>query len=94
MTPPERGVDLTIDEVVLRGVPSEQAQEVLAHLETRLAELASEWTGDTASLRDRAESSRRLPAVDAPAGSASALGIAVAEAVWSEIDGGTRHWVR
>lgn len=80
-------INLTIDEVVVRGAPPEQARPVLAYLEARLTELATEWSRAPEPLHDRAESSRRLPTIDAPAGAAGALGTAVADAVWSEVCG-------
>lgn len=89
--PGPREIELTIDEVVLRGVPPGQAREVLARIEARLGELAGGWSAGSANpadLADRAESSRRLPPIDAPAASPAALGAAVADAVWREVGGG------
>lgn len=84
-------VELVIDEVVLRGVPPEQAHAVAAAIEGALAELAGESarTGDH-RLSDRAEASRALPAVDAAVGSPADLGRAVAGAVWGTLSTGGR----
>ena len=83
-------VEITIDEVVLRGVPPEDAHAVLAVLQKTLGEQAAEWArrgGSDGGLVERAETSRRLAAVNAPDGSPEHLGQAVAGAVWSSLAG-------
>ncbi len=90
-------VEVTIDEVILRGVPPEQARDVLAALEARIGELATGWAatsdGDDAARfgegRDRHESGRRLPDLGT-AGSPAGLGVAVADAVWADLSSGGR----
>ncbi len=82
-------VDVTIDEVVLRGVPDEQARDVTAHFEARLSELATQWASMAGPVLGRAESVRRLPVVDVPGRSAAAIGTALADAMWSELMGRT-----
>ena len=83
-------IEVTIDEVVLRGVPHHQSHEVLARFESRLSELVTAWGQESSPLHDRAESSRRLAPVDSPAGSPVALGSAVAERVWGDLSSGGR----
>lgn len=80
-------LELVVDEVVLRGVPPEQARAAVAALEAQLALLAEQWVRSGATLAPRAEAFRRLPAVDAPAASPAALGGAVAGAVWGALSG-------
>ena len=80
-------LEIVVDELVVRGLPPEQARLAAAALERRLAGLAAETT---ATFSDRSEPGRRLPAVDVPAGSPAAVGEAAAGAVWSELAGGAR----
>ena len=86
-------VELTIDEVVLRGVPPQEAEAVLAQLRATLADLAGEWLRQRggALLAGRAESSRRLPPVVAPAGAPAVLGAAIAARVWGDLSSGGRR---
>jgi hypothetical protein len=70
-------VEIVVDELVLRGLPPEQARVAVAALERRLAALA---TRSTDGIQARSESFRRLPAVQA--GSPAGVGEAVAGAVW------------
>jgi len=81
-------VEIVIDELVVRGLSPSAAREASDTLESRLTALALESEG---AVPERAEASRRLPAIDVPAGSPAALGGAVAEAVWSAVSrGGAR----
>jgi len=70
-------VEVVVDELVVRGLPPEQARAAAAALEARLTVLAA---GRTDAISPRSESVRRLPPVRAasPAG----VGEAVAGAVW------------
>jgi hypothetical protein len=77
-------IEIVIDELVMRGLPPDAAREAAAALEARLAVLAA----GSHALPARAEASRRLPAVTAPAGSPAALGDVVAGAVWGAVSGG------
>jgi hypothetical protein len=87
--PPTRPrVEIVIDELVLRGVPSHQARAVSAALEARLATLAEGWV--PADVIDRADASLRLSAVDTPAATPSALGEHVAGSVWDAVIGDRR----
>ena len=74
-------VEIVVDELVVRGLPPEQARVAAAALERRLTALA---TDGTAPISARSESVRRLPAVEAasPAG----VGEAVAGAVWQGLN--------
>ena len=83
MTAPQ--VEIVVDELVVRGVGAGEARLLASGLETRLAALAA--TGE-ARLPARDEAFRRLPAVDAPAGSPAEAGEAVAVAVWNALGGG------
>jgi hypothetical protein len=78
-----RRVEIVVDELVVRGLSPEAARDAAASLEARLTELAS----SDAVIPERAEHSRRLPAVDAPV---DGVGEAVAGAVWSALSGGPR----
>jgi hypothetical protein len=75
-------IEVVIDELVVRGLEPGEAQAARAALEARLAELAG---SEHADVRGRAEASRRLPPVTAPAGSPDALGAAVAGRVWGAV---------
>ncbi|HEY2937222.1 MAG TPA: hypothetical protein VGJ25_11525 [Gaiellaceae bacterium] len=87
MTPRPR-VEIVVDELVVRGLPPEAARTAAAALETRLTALAERGG---APIAGRAEAFRRLPAVEAPAGSPAAVGEAVAGAVWGALSpGGAR----
>lgn len=80
---PER-LEIVIDELVIRGLSPEAARATAAALEARLSELAA----PEAEIAARAEASRRLPSVEARAGSPAAVGEAVAESVWGAVSGG------
>ncbi|HXZ58035.1 MAG TPA: hypothetical protein VEG40_10660 [Gaiellaceae bacterium] len=71
-------IEVVIDELVVRGLPPGDAHAAAAALETRLAALAAEG-----EVRPRAEAFRKLAPVtgDSP----SALGDAVAGAVWGAV---------
>lgn len=86
-TPPPR-VEIVVDELLLRGVPPEQAEAVAAAIEAHLAALSTRWAQQgVGALAPRDESSRRLPAVETPATSPDALGAAVAGAVVQNLRG-------
>jgi hypothetical protein len=76
-----RRVEIVVDELVFRGLSPEAARAAAAELEARLAELAAA----DAEIPARAEHSRRLPAIDAPA---DGVGNAVGDAVWAALAGG------
>jgi hypothetical protein len=80
-------IEIVVDELVLRGVPSERAGEVAAALGARLTVLGGESARSGARLAPREEASRRAPDVEARP-SAAALGDAVAGAVWHAVEGG------
>lgn len=76
-------VEVVVDELVVQGLPPEEARAAAAALERRLTALAA---GSTETISPCSESSRRLPPVRAasPAG----VGEAVAGAVWRGLSGG------
>ena len=78
-------VEVTVDELVLRGVPAERARAVAGALEARLAALGEEWVAVRATPAAREEAFRRLPAVEAQAGDPIALGERIADAVWAAV---------
>jgi len=78
-------VEIVVDELVVRGLPPEQARTAAAALERQLTALA---TGSTDSIPSRSESVRRLPPVRA--GSPAGVGEAVAGAVWQGLGEGGR----
>ncbi len=84
MTAPRR-LEIVVDELVVRGLDPVQARTAADALEARLTALAAQPVG---AIPARAEAFRRLPAVEAPAGSPAAVGDAVAGAVWRAVSGG------
>jgi hypothetical protein len=78
-------VEVTVDELVLRGVPAERANAVAAALEARLAALGEDWAAAGAPPAARDEAFRRLPAVEVRAGNPAALGERVADEVWAAV---------
>jgi hypothetical protein len=79
-------LEIVVDELVVHGLPPEQARVAAAALERRLTTLAA---GNADALSSRSESVRRLPAVEAA--SPAAIGEAVAAAVWNAFAGGGRR---
>ena len=77
-------IEIHIDELILRGVPPEQAPTVRAALEGRLAELGELSRPGTAL----GLPTFRAQTVDAT--SPAHLGAQVADAVWSAAGGGAR----
>jgi hypothetical protein len=75
-------LEIVVDELVVSGLEPGEARVAAAALESRLEALAGEAG---AALPARAESFRRLPAVEA--GSPAGVGEAVAVAVWSGLGG-------
>ena len=80
-------IEIVIDELVVRGLSSDDARAAAAAVEARLEALAA--PGD-AVLPARAEAFRRLEPISAPAGSPGALGESVAGAVWAALSPGGR----
>ncbi len=78
-------IEIVIDELVVHGLPRDQAHAAAAALESRLALLAG---AADATVPARAESYRRLATVAPRAGSPGAIGDAVAGAVWGAVSGG------
>lgn len=78
-------LEIVVDELVVRGLSPSAARETADALEVRLTALASEVG---AAVPERAEASRRLAAINVPAGSPAALGDAVAEALWGAVSRG------
>jgi hypothetical protein len=74
------GVEIVIDELIVRGLSAEEARSAAIAFETRLGTLASAGT-----VRAREEAFRELPAIDVPAGDPARIGEAVAGAVWSAV---------
>jgi hypothetical protein len=74
-------IEIVVDELVFRGLSPEAARSAAADFEARLTELAASG----AVVPARAESFRRLPAIDVPA---EGVGEAVGDAVWSALAGG------
>ena len=81
-------LEIVVGELVVRGLSPAEARLAAHALEARLELLAGQGA---APVRERAESFRRLPAVDAPAGRPEAVGEAVATEVWGELGGGVRR---
>jgi hypothetical protein len=77
-------IEVVIDELVVRGLGQADARAVAAALEARLVALEPA----AGTVRPRAEASRRLAPVSAA--SPTALGDAVAGAVWGTVSGGAR----
>ena len=77
-------IEIVLDEFVVRGLSPHDAHVVSAALEQRLTALAEE---SSATFVERAEAFRRLPPIEAPSGSPTAVGEAVARAVWGALSG-------
>ena len=75
------GIEIVIDELVVRGLSPQDARRAATAFERRLAALAGPLEP-----RGRAESFRQLPPVTADA---AGVGAAVAAAVWSSLSGGS-----
>ncbi|MEA2196083.1 MAG: hypothetical protein QOJ25_134 [Solirubrobacteraceae bacterium] len=91
-------IEITIDELVMRGLSPKDSHAAADALEARLAELARGGDrggeGDPTSDGDvtpRDEAFRRTPSVVAPATEPAALGEAVAVAVWGAVSSGGRR---
>jgi hypothetical protein len=82
-----QGLEIVVDELVLRGVRPENAHATGAALEDSLRALAEPLARSGASLPARDEPYRALPAVTVPAASPAALGASVAGAVWDGLSG-------
>jgi hypothetical protein len=80
------GLEIVVDELIVRGLSPSAAREVSTALEMRLTALAEAAGGD--AVRERAEAFRRLPAIEVAAEAPSGLGNALAETVWGAISGG------
>jgi len=80
-------LEIVVDELVVSGLPANEARLAAAALEHRLAALAAE---STATLSERSEPVRRVTAGDARGASPAAVGEAAAGAVWRELAGGAR----
>jgi hypothetical protein len=74
-------VELVVDELVIHGFSPDQARAAAAAFEARLTALAA----TPASIAERDESVRLLPAVEA--GTPAGVGEAAAGAVWRELVG-------
>jgi hypothetical protein len=77
-------IEIVLDELVVRGLSPHDARAVSVALEQRLTALAEQ---SPAKIADRAEAFRRLPPIEAAAGSPAAVGEAVAGAVWGALSG-------
>jgi len=75
--------EITIDDLVLRGVPAAQAAEVAAAAERRLADLAA--SAPDGALRN--VSLDGVPTRSVLAADAAALGHGIADRVWSAATG-------
>ena len=85
MTARRPRVELFVDELVLRGIPPERAQEVAEAIELALASRAEEGGG--LPTRGRDDPWRASPGLTVPDPSPAALGDAVAGAVWGGVTG-------
>jgi len=81
-------VTVTIDEVVLRGVPREQAATVVAALEHTLGSLVRADPAALGALTSRTAGTIRPRVPHTPVPGAAALGARAATAVWSAVGGG------
>lgn len=81
-------VTITIDELVLRGVPTERRFEVAESLTATLDALVGDWLAAGAAFPARHETSRRLSSTRLSEGSATALGEAVGRSTFGLLTGG------
>jgi hypothetical protein len=82
-----RSIHIVIDELVLRGVRPEDASAVSDGLETRLAKLATGLSTSAVEIQSRDEGPHRLDSITLASEVPSALGISVADAVFSSLTG-------
>ena len=79
-------IDVSIDEIVLRGVPAEHGPAVVEAFRQRLDELLSSADlGALHAIGDRAEASRRLEPIGVAGSDPVGLGRSVAESVWAAV---------
>ncbi len=71
-------VEITIDEIVLRGIPAEQRHDVARALEAQLGDLVAATIASAGGWRARDESSRRAAPLEVPQDDGASLGAAVA----------------
>ena len=81
-------LEIAVDELVVRGLSPAAARVAAAAFEARLATLAGAADG---AVPERAEAFRRLGPVTAPGGSPTAVGEAVAGALWDAVSGGAHR---
>ncbi len=83
------GVDVVIDEIVLRGVPAEHGPAVVQSFRQRLEELVLSANPDALDALGapghRAEASRRLEPIGVAGDDPAGLGRCVAESVWAAV---------
>lgn len=80
------GIDVSIDEIVLRGVPAEHGPAVVEAFRQRLDELLSSADLDALhAIGDRVEASRRLEPIGVAGSDPVGLGRSVAESVWAAV---------
>lgn len=75
-------IEMTLDEIVVRGLTPEQARVAVAALESRLEALAGDWVRSGSALTDRDETYRRGPDANVASPTPTGLGEAVAISVW------------
>lgn len=75
-------IEITVDEIVLRGLSPAQARTAVAALELRLERLAGDWLSSGSVAADREEAYRRGPDAIVARPTLAGLGDAVAESVW------------
>lgn len=80
-------VTITIDDLVLRGVPPERRFEVAESLTRTLDGLVGAWLAAGGVFPARHESGRRLPGIRLPERNAAALGEAVGHSTFGLLTG-------
>lgn len=75
--------EIHIDELILRGIPPEQAAQVADAMRVRLSELATHRIDPLRAADVRAYRGRQIHAE-----SVEQLGTAAADAVWNAVNGG------
>jgi hypothetical protein len=83
-------LEISVGEVVVRGLSPAQARSAVAALEARLQVLGEDWAASTTAIAPRDEAFRRTPIAIPRTASPFAVGESAASAVWTTITGADR----
>jgi hypothetical protein len=75
-------IEITFDEIVIRGMTPGQARVAVVALERRLERIAGDWMRSGSVMADRSEVYRRGPDANVASLTPTGLGYSVAASVW------------